>query len=78
MKAICVRIKKRIKTFTIHQREKKKTCGFCAVSGHITTSCLTNMNIGQLIKGDDLIVLLNYKYSFRPIKMMRLIIFIVQ
>ena len=26
------------------------------------------MNIGQLIKGDDLIVLLKDKYSFRPIQ----------
>ena len=26
------------------------------------------MNIGQLIKGDDLIVLLKYKCSFKPIK----------
>ena len=71
-------LKKRINTFTIHQREKKENLWFCAVSGYIITGCPTNMNIGQLIKGDDLIVLLNYKCSFRPIKMMRLVIFIVQ
>ena len=31
-------------------KRKKKTCGFCAVSGHITIGCPTKINIGQLIR----------------------------
>ena len=67
-KEICIRIKKIDKILYDTSKRKKKTRGFCAFSGHITTACPTKMNIEQLIKDDDLIVLLKYKYSFRPIK----------
>ena len=49
-------------------KRKKKTWWFCSIIEHITTDCPTKMNIGQLIKGDNLIVLLKEKCSFRPIK----------
>ena len=48
--------------------ELKKNCGFCSVIGYITTGGPTKMNIGRLIKGDDLIILLKDKCSIRPIK----------
>ena len=49
-------------------RKRKKTCSNCSITGHITTGCPTKMKIGKLNKGDELIILLKDKYSFRTIK----------
>ena len=35
---------------------------------HIIPGCTTKMNIGIIIKGDDLIVLLKDKCAFKPIE----------
>ena len=56
---------------------KKKTCRFFSIIYHIGIGCPTKINIGQLIKGGDCIVLLKDKFPFRPIKMMRLVKFTV-
>ena len=45
-----------------------RTCRFCSMIGSITPSCATKMNIGRIIKGDDLIDLLKDKYAFKSIE----------
>ena len=45
-----------------------RTCGFCSMIGCTTPGCATKMNIGRIIKGDDLIVLLKDKYAFKQME----------
>ena len=46
----------------------KKTSAFYTMIGQIIPGCATKMNIGIIIKGDDLIVLLKHKSIFKPIE----------
>ena len=48
--------------------EGKKTSAFNTMIGQIIPDCATKTNIGIIIKGDDLIVLLKHKSNFKPIE----------